>query len=285
MKIIKYGVLGKEIGESGTPHLQGYLQLNGKQTIRAFQKKLIKVGVKCTILAAKGSLEQNETYCSKDGDTTEWGVKKASGKRNDLANVRDMIRGGATDEEIIEDHPGDWFRYNKSFDKYRKIVKAEKMKKELLKEMTGANLKEWQDEAVTSLLDQDDRKVLWIVDPKGNSRKSFLSKWLNAIHKAFEVTSGKTSDIAYAYNFEEIVVFDFARQKEDYVNYGVIEDFKNGRLFSPKYESKSVRFKSAKIIVFSNWEPDQSMLSEDRWDIRRLSEEVVNTGQFVFAED
>ena len=151
--------------------------------------------------------------------------------------------------------------------------------------MEKAVLKPWQTKAIKKLLSQDDRKVLWVIDPIGNTGKSFLSKWLAAIHDAFEITSGATKDIAYAYNRQKVVVFDFSRQKQDFVNYAVIEDFKNGRIFSPKYESASIRFESAKVIVFSNWEPDQSMLSKDRWDIMRITKyEMLSFSGFKFQE-
>lgn len=282
--LISYGILGEEIGESGTPHLQGYLQLTKPQTISAFQKKLQKLGIKCALFIAKGTLEQNETYCTKeDGTIHEWGTPKAAGTRTDLADIRDMIKEEKTDEDILAEYPGDWFRYRKSFNAYRKICENKKILNAIREEMKDVKLKPWQDKAISKLMNQDDRKVLWVIDPIGNTGKSFLSKWLAAMHGAFEITSGATKDIAFAYNRQEIVVFDFSRQKEDFVNYSVIEDFKNGRIFSPKYESATIRFKPAKVIVFSNWEPDKSQLSEDRWDIMRITKyEMLSFGGFKF---
>ncbi len=281
--LISYGIMGEEVGESGTPHLQEYIQTTKQITISSLQKKLKAKGIKCALLIAKGSLEENQTYCSKDGTTHEWGEPKNQGTRTDLAEIRDMIKDGKTAQDIIEIHPGDWFRYNKSFEKYRRIVKKDLIMQEMKEEMVATELKPWQTKAVAKLMNQDNRTILWVVDPKGNTGKSYLSRWLTAIHGAFVITSGKTADIAYAYNYEEIVVFDFSRQKEDFVNYSVIEDFKNGRIFSPKYESETIQFKSAKVIIFSNWEPDQSMLSEDRWELMRLTKyEKPSFGGFIF---
>jgi len=84
------------------------------------------------------------------------------------------------------------------------------------------------------------------------------------------VTNGKCADIAHAYNYEEIVVFDFSREQEERINYQIIEKFKDGRIFSPKYDSKCKVFKGARVIVFSNFDPDKSKLSEDRWDVMRV---------------
>lgn len=87
-------------------------------------------------------------------------------------------------------------------------------------------------------------------------------------YNAAYFTNGKTSDIAYAYNNENIIVFDFSRSNEDRINYQVIEQLKNGLLFSGKYSSKNKVFDTPYIICFSNFHPDRDKLSEDRWNIK-----------------
>lgn len=57
-------IIGKEIGEKGTKHLQGYLE--AKNAIRFDTLKGI---MPCAhIEKTKGTLEQNKKYCSKEGD-------------------------------------------------------------------------------------------------------------------------------------------------------------------------------------------------------------------------
>lgn len=270
---IKYGLLGEEIGpQNGVKHLQGYLQLFKATTLSAFMKKLVKVGVKCSIAIAKGTFEQNEIYCKKDGKTHEWGTRKTNqGARNEMVDIKNMIFEGKEDIEILDKHPGSFIRYYRGIGKSRNIVRDRDYREERKEDMKDVVLRDWQREAFGELMAQSNRQVLWIIDHKGNSGKTFLGLWLGAMHGAFEVTSGKTADIAFAYNYEDIVVFDFSRQKQEFVNYAVIEDFKNGRMFSPKYESRTIRFKPKKVIVFSNWEPDLTKLSEDRWRTMTLS--------------
>lgn len=297
LDIIRFGIMGEEVGESGTPHLQGYIQLLKPQTISALQKKLKAVGIKAALIVAKGNVADNVKYCSKEGNKVHhWGEATAPGKRTDLHRIRDMIEAGVSEKEILAEYPGQWYRYRKSFKAHAGIVENDDIMQKLQGDLTDAKLKPWQEKALAKLQAQDDRKVLWVVDPAGNTGKSFLAKWLNVKYDAFCVTSGKTADIAYAYNKEKIVVFDFVRQKEEFVNYGVIEAFKNGILFSPKYESKSIRFYSALVVVFSNFEPDQAMLSEDRWDIMHITKMKTPSLQapwagemgkegFIFLED
>lgn len=94
-----------------------------------------------------------------------------------------------------------------------------------------------------------------------------MGKFLEASKNAFYIRGGKHADIAYAYNYEPVVVFDFTREQEERVSYGQIEKFKDGRVFSSKYESEMKRFKGVKVIAFSNFYPDKGKLSEDRWDV------------------
>ena len=89
---IKYLVVGKEIGEQGTPHLQGFLQLNDRK--RRSQVKNI-LG-ECHLTVARFT-QNSITYCKKDGDFFEVGVfveKSNKGKRNDLADFMETVDSG-----------------------------------------------------------------------------------------------------------------------------------------------------------------------------------------------
>jgi hypothetical protein len=52
---------------------------------------------------------------------------------------------------------------------------------------------------------------------------------------------------------------------KEFVNFHIIEAFKNGRMFSSKYQSSLRIFKPAKVVCFANFEPDWKKLSLDRW--------------------
>ena len=59
----KKAIVGKEVGESGTPHLQGYFE---------FKKKGRPLGIfginRIHFEKSKGNAESNDKYCGKDGD-------------------------------------------------------------------------------------------------------------------------------------------------------------------------------------------------------------------------
>lgn len=60
----KYYIVGKEVGASGTPHLQGYIEFKSQRSFSSIQKKLMGSHIEI----AKGNAKSNFEYCSKDGD-------------------------------------------------------------------------------------------------------------------------------------------------------------------------------------------------------------------------
>ena len=155
-------------------------------------------------------------------------------------------------------------------------------------EYAATELHRWQDDLWDGLECQDNREITWVVDFKGGKGKTFMSKWLVAMHDAFYVDKGKQSDIIHAYQDQEYVVFDLCREKEEHFRYAMLETFKNGIAFSGKYESSTKMFPFAKVVVFSNWEPERKKLSQDRWNIFYLhpeSEDLLARCEYYAIKD
>jgi len=131
---------------------------------------------------------------------------------------------------------------------------------------------QWQDFLVGWSGDEiDDRQILWIFDDVGRHGKTYLSKYLVDSCSAFYCSGGKGADILYAYAGESTVIFDYARDSKEYVNYGVIEQLKNGMVFSAKYESGMKRYNTPRIVVMSNFLPDRTKWSRDRYLVYDIS--------------
>ncbi len=64
-------IFGLEVGEQGTPHIQGYMEFTNQRFRSAIKKG---VGHEFFIEVAKGTLEQNFDYTSKDGEIITKGI-------------------------------------------------------------------------------------------------------------------------------------------------------------------------------------------------------------------
>ncbi|KAK3100423.1 hypothetical protein FSP39_019735 [Pinctada imbricata] len=125
-------------------------------------------------------------------------------------------------------------------------------------------LRPWQRQVRRHILQQDDRQILWINDEVGGQGKSTLAKYMMG-EGAMYATNASTHNFAFAYKEQPVVIFDYVRDDQTAINYGVLENLKNGMIFSSKYESQVKRFKPAKVAVFANFPPDREKLSADRW--------------------
>jgi len=119
---VKYMVHGKEVGESGTPHLQGFvIFLNPKRFSEA--KKVLPWG--CHLEQAKGTWEHNLAYCTKeDTNAYVWGEAPMSRKRQGEAGaeaekerwtkIRALAKAGKI-EELEVDFPREAILYEEKF--------------------------------------------------------------------------------------------------------------------------------------------------------------------------
>lgn len=91
----EYIIIGKEVGETGTPHLQGYCELK-KRT--RFATVCGYFGNRGHIEARRGTQDQAIDYCKKGGEFAEYGQRRIQGVRVDL----DRIRTIAADDGMRE---------------------------------------------------------------------------------------------------------------------------------------------------------------------------------------
>lgn len=134
-------------------------------------------------------------------------------------------------------------------------------------------LYDWQKVIIDTISKKaDSRKIYWYVDELGCKGKTTFGKYLCVKYKACYLNSGKKNDILYhcsLYN-SNIYIFDFCRSNENHISYESIEAVKNGIYFVGKYESCQIIRNVPHIIIFSNFEPDITKLSEDRWIINHM---------------
>jgi len=263
---VSYGVYQLERGSEGTLHWQGYAELSKMVKLGGLKKWLPTAHFE----KRHGSDVQARDYCMKQDGTYVDGpwehgtfvpAANTQGKRTDIQAVIEAVNGGSTRMEIYLEHGGVAARhprYVESLLQFRQIARAPKLPPFVPK--FG-----WQ-EGVIEMLDATphDRQILWIFDPFGDSGKTYLARYLRQERNAFYCNGGKGVDITYAYDCEPIVVFDYVRDAAEFVNYGVIEQLKNGILTSSKYESRTKVFATPHVIVFANFRAAEGKFSADR---------------------
>ena len=250
-----YHVYGYEIAPlTGTPHLQGTIcfALNKRESV---VRKLIPGHIELT-----RNKEASIVYSKKGGNFWESGAPllPRSGKASDSITYETVI-GQETWDQVLQ-IPNIACKLSWAKEVWRKKPRPIQDLPQILRP--------WQQEEIASLLLQDNRKIRFVVDYQGGLGKTVLAKYLVQEHGAFYTRGGKHADIAYAYDFQPIVCFDLARSNEEKAwPYSVMENFKDGMLFSGKYESITKTFPSCKVIVFCNQAPDEKHLSADRYDV------------------
>jgi len=104
-----YLVFGRETGEGGTPHLQGYLSLSQRKGL-AWVKNTI--GDRIHAEVQRGTNQQASDYCKKDGDFDEYGeLPQGQGKRSDLIDCVAAIKQGKNMRELADEFPSVVLRY------------------------------------------------------------------------------------------------------------------------------------------------------------------------------
>ena len=275
----QYYIYQLEKGEKdGTIHHQGYVVWKNRKTLATVKKLLPRAHWE----VRRGTHVEAVDYCKKletvllkpvvYGDDSE--IPKGKGQRTDLIKLQTMIQEGASLLDVAEEHFPEFMKYGKNIREYQELYTSNKKRKLLDVDWKKMKPRLWQSQILNLLEHQNDRVVLWVVDEAGGKGKTTLAKMLIATKGAFYVTNGKTADVGYAYDGQEYVVLDYTRDYENYVNYSIIEQMKNGILFTSKYQSKTKVFKPAKVVVFSNFQPDKTKLSSDRWKIIDLSDTI-----------
>lgn len=269
--LVKYGIVGREVGESGTPHLQCFVIFNRNKRFNALRRLLPRAHFELT----RGNSQQAADYCKKDGDFDEHGT--FPGRQGHRADLDALIQWGdefetdngrpPTSPEVARSQP-------QAYLKYPRIVRLFNARANP-PEIRQGEPNEWQGELAAELDEPaNDRSIVFYVDPDGGKGKTWFQQWYLTKHpdRAQVLSVGKRDDLAFSIDeSKQVFFFNIPRGGMEFLQYVILESIKDQMIYSPKYTSrlKILRHK-AHVIVFSNEQPDESKMSSDRYVIREL---------------
>lgn len=267
-------VIGKEVGESGTPHLQIHLKLKSKKRRRYVASLIGNAHVEPV-----RHVDQHIIYCKKDGDFTELGSNgnaDASSKKNTVSEKLDLFK--AEVQRLKTEREYKSFAYfmdthSEVCAKYLNFCKAYYEQHSVVPKAKQYPLRIWQQEVYEYLrVAPDDRTIMFVVDRVGNTGKTWFTKFLadKFPERVQLLFPGRWTDVAYAIQTDKtIFLFDVPRSRSNGLdlNYGHYEKIKDGIISSPKYQSTTKYLKSSHVVVFTNAEINMESLSADRYKI------------------
>lgn len=171
---IKYFVAGLEQGEKGTPHIQGFIHItkDPKSCGIKFWKNYFGFGNRAHFESAHGTDEQSKNYCTKEGPYIEIGLPSMPGDK-----FRQIYE---TAKEDLEKAINLDFEFGMKY--YNNLKQIHEAAGNHVFEEMNDELFDWQKEVLEILEQQNNRKILFVVDDKGGQGKSYLAKYI-LMHK------------------------------------------------------------------------------------------------------
>lgn len=264
---LEYLVFGNEVGDSGTPHLQGFVAFLAR--VRLTQLKQV-ISERAHFEAAKFP-EKAAEYCKKDGDFIEFGtLTLTKGKRTDIDAFKDDVKLGVLTVKELRD------AHSIMFAKYPQFCVQFIQDNNSVLDVDAHVLYGWQESLFQELkLPADPRKVIFCVDVIGNSGKSWFCHYTAGLLPGVQVLlPGKKADMCMMVDLDAKIIFlDATRSKQgEFIQYDFLEELKNRYIFSGKYLSVLKCLKATPhVVVMMNEQPDMNKLSMDRYHILEVS--------------
>nr|WAE42637.1 MAG: replication associated protein [Cressdnaviricota sp.] len=301
MDNLQYICFQEEIGTNNNHHLQGYLELDKRvlfSTIKAWctdngfgqphlelrkaktsgQARLYCCGDECPI-GFEYSVGKFKDGSILSGTFREWGEISVSrqGERNDLSLAVAALEAGASHWELMQNHGSVMARHPQYMQQYRFIRDQNRL---LATIESFVPITEWQQNLYAHMSTAPlDRKIHWIWSSHGNVGKSTFANTFRFTDEKESITlaCGRHDDIRYVISQTPSLInlgaifFDFTRSQQEQIPYTVLEQIKNRKFISNKYQSTMVILPKVHLICFSNSPPNLEAMSQDRWDIREIN--------------
>jgi len=252
---IRYLVVGKEVGEQGTPHLQGYAEFKDKLSLSTVKTVL---GSRIHIEPRRGKPTQAAGYCKKGSDNAddyavffprtehepgtwdyviEHGEISCSGKRTDLTPVVEALADGSTIASVARQFPEIYVRYTKGLRDLRQHYLPPR-----------------------SLSSAPEVIVLWGETGTGKTRDAIIKHWPDEDHYIFRPSNGNWWD---GYDGQTKVILEEFRGSMPWADLLGLLDRNEYRA---PIKGGFVQIQADKFIITSLCPPDTWYRFDDRYD-------------------
>lgn len=224
---VSYIVYQKERGANGTIHIQGYVQLLERKSLRQLKQHLPRGHFE----KSRGTGLQNKEYCTKldtrVGDIYERGIIKSQGGRTDIKEIIQAIKENKSDIEIIDMDPVVFLKYYRGLDRIRHLY---------------ATKREWPMEV----------SVYWGASGSGKSRKALEE----AGSSVYFVSKGDAGHPVWWDGYageESIIIDDFY----GWLPWSFMLRLLDRYPFAVQTKGGTTNFSSKKIFITSNVRPEE----------------------------
>lgn len=242
---LEYLIYGREVGEQGTRHLQGYLMAKHRMRWSTINNKIFGEQDQGRIHweTSRGTPQQAIAYCKKDGDFEEYG-ELANKPKNQWDDIKEMIKSGCTSDEVRDKYPRTWAAYRTS-------------------------IESWVNEGRQARLEHYDgdlkQKNLWIWGPPGvgkskKAREEGNSFYNKAVNKWWD-----------GYKGEEVVILEDVDPERCKMLVHHMKIWLDRYIFTAEVKQSSTVLspKSYRMIITSNYSPEECFNQTDLEAIRR----------------
>lgn len=265
---MNYLVWGKEVGENGTPHIQGYCEFS-EQVGFPTAKRLIGETAHLERRSPRSTPKQAAGYCKKgncgpkcmcehckdfDGDYEfyfcrtvetpetwvlgiELGEISSQGKRSDISAPVEMLREGGTIRDVAMAYPEQHVKYHKGFRDLRSLMLPPR-----------------------SLDTMPEVIVLWGLTGTGKTRDAYIKYWPDEPHYVWKPSNGNWWD---GYDGEKKIIIDEFRGQ---MTWSDILGLLDRNEFRAPYKGGFVNIQADKFVITSPFPPDRWYKEDDRYD-------------------
>lgn len=253
---VRYLVFGREVGESGTKHLQGFVSFKNPLS---FAGAKARISSRAHVEVSMGTGPQAADYCKKDGDFEEFGECPSApgdvGRKTITDAINEAVRrlkSGESPKTVAEEDPSLFVRYPRIL-------------------------------SVSALVSdpgprREAPKVFWFYGSTGTgkSRAVFDRFGVNAY---FKMPGNKWFD---GYQWNECCVLDDFRASD--FSYHFLLQLLDRYPFRVEMKGASVNFNSPYIVITTPFTPELSYQGIEE-DVGQLSRRITSVRKFPYEGD